>query len=114
VAVPRFFLRETKNVKDNMQWISVKERLPEKPGKKAYEHVYCLVYAPREGSVVRPWNCEHLCWDDESGDDVCNLNEQITHWMPLPDDPGTEHTSEPVSGGTPCSLSEDNNSVQPL
>ena len=92
------------------QWISVKDRLPEKPGKRGYEHVYCLVYAPGEGALVRPWNCEHLCWDDEDGDDYSCLNGHITHWMPLPDKPGSEPTSEqadlgPMSG-LPCTFKD--------
>lgn len=97
-----------------MSWISVNDRLPEKPGKKAYEHVYCLVYAPGEGAVVRPWNCEHLCWDDEDGDDYSGLNGHITHWMPLPAKPGSEPESGPTSG-LPCDFDVSNpEKVKPL
>jgi hypothetical protein len=53
-----------------MKWIRItgREDLPKKPGKRSYEYVDCLIF--HEGEVKqRPWNCEHECWDDESGDD---------------------------------------------
>ena len=45
------------------EWIKPSDRLPEKPGKSSYEYVECLIV--RKGEVLmRPWNCEHQCWDD--------------------------------------------------
>ena len=56
---------------------------PAKPGKKRYEQVPCLVLHQGE-ILIRQWNCEHLVWDREDGDDFfCQTNE-VTHWMPLP------------------------------
>lgn len=69
-----------------MEWISTKERLPEKPGIKDYEQVLCLIYWKGEISLVW-WNCEHLCWDDSSGDDYLCDPKDPTHWMPLPAPP---------------------------
>jgi len=71
-----------------MNWISVKEKQhPDKPDKESYEHVYCLVFVPRYGQMILAWNCEHLCWDSEDGDDVSRYNEQVTYWMELPINP---------------------------
>jgi hypothetical protein len=73
-----------------MEWILCEERLPEKPGKSTYEHVFCLVTIKDRGAAyvtILAWNCEHLCWDDESGDDISNKHEHVTHWMPLPEPP---------------------------
>lgn len=71
------------------EWVSVKDRLPEKPGLVSYEHVYCLIFY--NGDVLlRPWNCEHLCWDDESGDDFELKPKDPTHWMLLPSGPNHE------------------------
>ena len=50
------------------EWIKTSDRLPEKPGKAKYEYVDCLIYFKGE-ILLRPWNCEHLCWDDEAHDD---------------------------------------------
>lgn len=70
-------------------WIKTTDRLPEKPNKKSYEYVDCLIY--HEGEIkMRPWNCEHLCWDDEYYDaHFCDPLEP-THWMPLPPPPTSE------------------------
>lgn len=75
------------------QWVKTKDRLPEKPGKKSYEYVDCLIY--HNGEILqRPWNCEHLCWDDAHYDDFflrpfrtypldattrCAGGERVTH-----------------------------------
>jgi hypothetical protein len=68
------------------EWIKTTDRLPEKPGKAYYEHVGCLVRWHGE-TFIRPWNCEHLCWDDEGGDDFFAAPLDVTHWMPLPEPP---------------------------
>lgn len=67
-------------------WIKTSDRLPAKPGVSRYEHVHCLVYYKREVRILA-WNCEHLCWDDESGDDYLCKPTDPTHWMPLPKPP---------------------------
>ena len=63
-------------------WVRTVDRLPGKPGKDSYEHVDCAIF--RKGEILcRPWNCEHLCWDDEDRDDFfCDALEP-THWMRL-------------------------------
>ena len=67
-------------------WIKTTDRLPEKPGVKAYEYVDCLIVV--KGEVIqRPWNCEHLCWDDVHYDDFEFHPTEPTHWTPLPDAP---------------------------
>ncbi len=67
-------------------WISTTERLPEKPGKRNYEHVACLV-TRGYGTEILMWNCEHECWDDASGDDYECDPLTVTHWQPLPQPP---------------------------
>lgn len=61
-------------------WISVKDRLPEKPGKY-------LVYAQHWIAGVRPIiKCElwiHDKWDKTDA-------FEVTHWMPLPEPPKEE------------------------
>jgi hypothetical protein len=113
-CAPVLFKERKTNFKRKRIWngFQLTTDLPEKPGKKGYEHVYCLVYAPSEGALVRTWNCEHLCWDDEDGDDYSSLNGHITHWMPLPDKPSAQPTSEPLTGpvssGLPCDFDSSN------
>lgn len=68
---------------DALEWIKTSDRLPEKPRKRDYEHVECLIYYKNQ-VLKRPWNCEHLCWDDEDGDDFFCDPEEPTHWPPLP------------------------------
>lgn len=69
-------------------WIKTSDRLPEKPGLKSYEYVDCLIYV--KGEVLqRPWNCEHLCWDDAHYDDFEFHPTEPTHWTPLPPEPET-------------------------
>ena len=70
----------------NNGWIATSEKLPEKPGKDRYEYVECMIF--HKGEIkLRPWNCEHLCWDDESHDDFFCDPKEPTHWMPLPAPP---------------------------
>lgn len=69
-------------------WIATSDRLPAKPDQTRYEHVDCLIVY--RGQVLRrPWNCEHLCWDDEEGDDFFCDATAPTHWRPLPKPPVT-------------------------
>jgi len=68
-------------------WISVNDGLPEKQTLQSYEHVPCLCYTKRDGIVLLMWNCEHLVWDAEDGDDVSSLNEKVLFWQPLPKAP---------------------------
>lgn len=54
----------------SLPWIKITsaDDLPKKPGKRAYEQIDCLVII--RGEVEHcVWNCEHLVWDDSSGDD---------------------------------------------
>jgi hypothetical protein len=69
-----------------MEWISVKDGLPEKNGNSS---IMCLVNDKSWGVICRPYNEYHQCWDDEDGDDYyCDaVNGKITHWMPLPGPP---------------------------
>jgi hypothetical protein len=71
------------------EWVSVKDRLPEKDG---ISSIYCLVYETRYGQRVLPYNEYHECWDQEDGDDFYStaVGGKITHWMPLPEPPKTE------------------------
>lgn len=74
-----------------MEWISVKDRLPETDGR-------CIVYKrydwERGGTgghffviEILSFNTHYQCWDDEDGDDYnCDI-EKVTHWMPLPPAP---------------------------
>lgn len=65
-------------------WIQSKDKLhPDKPGIERYEQIPCLIV--RKGEIlIRLWNCEHLVWDTEDGDDYFCGAEEVTHWMPLP------------------------------
>jgi hypothetical protein len=74
-------------------WIKPSDQLPIKPGLIAYEQIPCLVNWPGCGLCILLWNCEHECWDDESGDDYacdplavdCYIPiSEITKAFPLP------------------------------
>lgn len=75
------------------EWVRTAERLPVKPGKADYEYVDCLIFHKSE-IKLRPWNCEHLCWDDENYDDFYCAAGEPTHWMPLPAPPSLQPASE--------------------
>jgi hypothetical protein len=68
------------------QPIPTHERLPEKPSLESYEHVRCLIFIRNEWQIGM-WNCEHLCWDDDDGDDFLYEAGKPSHWMPLPPPP---------------------------
>ena len=73
-----------------MNWIPTTEKPhPDKPGVKRYEQVPCLVVHGGE-ILLRQWNCEHLVWDTEDGDDFFCRAADVSHWMPLPPMPNTE------------------------
>lgn len=71
---------------DTMEWISVKDRLPE-------EHTDVLCRVPsvinQYGSlmVTASYNKELLCWIDYMGNEMMNAVTLVTHWMPLPEPP---------------------------
>ena len=66
--------------------IETAKRLPGKPGLRSYEHVRCLIFVNGDWEIGM-WNCEHLCWDDDEGDDFRYDPTVPTHWMPLPPPP---------------------------
>ncbi len=66
-----------------MQWTLTKDALPERPGKERYEHVWCIVRMPNGDTLIRPWNCEHLCWDDEAADDFAFEPTKPVAWMAI-------------------------------
>jgi hypothetical protein len=73
------------------EWVSVEDRLPDKPNKAEYEYVDCWIFY--KGQIMRtPWNCEERCWDDADYDDHFCKAKAPTHWMfaPLPAPPETE------------------------
>jgi hypothetical protein len=79
-----------------MQWISTKQKShPDKPGLRDYEQIPCLVVYQGE-VIILQWNCEHLCWDREDGDDFFCGIQDVTHWMLLPAAPPQESTKEEV------------------
>lgn len=59
--------------------------MPAKPGVERYEYVECLVlYKGR--LLLRPWNCEHLVFDDEQHDDFfCDWSD-VSAYRPLTED----------------------------
>ena len=64
------------------QWKDTKNKLPKKPGIKPYEYVECLII--HKGEIkIRPWNCEHLVFDDEDQDDYFCSAEDADYWLPL-------------------------------
>jgi hypothetical protein len=80
------------------EWISVKDRLPERVPNKNYSQVQCLVnkrYDWKRGDnsgtyyqvQILTFNHEHECWDGEDGDDHDCAIDQVTHWQPLPSPP---------------------------
>jgi len=75
-------------------WIPTTEKQhPDKPGLARYEQIPCLVVYHGE-ICIRQWNCQHLVWDEEDGDDFCCKVNEVTHWMPLPPMPnmkGQDH-----------------------
>lgn len=70
-----------------MNWIpTTQQKHPEKPGLKRYEQIPCLVVKGGQIQILQ-WNCEHLVWDREDGDDFYCKADAVSHWMPLPAPP---------------------------
>ncbi len=65
-----------------MNWIKTSEALPQKPGKASYEVIPCVIWVKGEPKLSM-WNCEHLCWDDEEGDDWRYDPTTPTHWAEI-------------------------------
>jgi len=72
----------------DMEWqpIETASELPKKPGLRSYEYVRCLIFVNGDWEIGM-WNCEHLCWDDDEGDDFRYHPTKPTHWMPIPAPP---------------------------
>ena len=69
-----------------MDWISVKDKLPDRQPNVSYSQVQCLVIYKKEIRILT-FNHEHMVWDDFDMDDYfCDIND-VTHWMPLPEYP---------------------------
>lgn len=66
-----------------LPWKATKEGLPEKSGKLNYEQIPCLVISKDVGITMLVWNCEHECWDDESGDDYECDALSVSYYLPL-------------------------------
>jgi len=66
---------------------------PPKPGLKPYEHVDCLIIMKNRPSTVlmRPWNCEHLVWDDADYDDFFCETGDVLCWTPILEAPDREN-----------------------
>ena len=86
VAEARTIARVLREAAEGWIKITCANDLPKKPGKERYEYVECLIF--HKGEIkMRPWNCEHLCWDDEEHDDFfCDAMEP-SHYMKLPAPP---------------------------
>jgi hypothetical protein len=69
------------------KWIPTKKKLyPDKPCMAKGENVPCLIV--HKGQVLlRQWNCKHLVWDDEDGDDFFCKAEDVDYWMLVPQAP---------------------------
>jgi len=73
---------------NGIQWIKTSDELPKKPGIANYEYVDCVIFVNGE-IKFRPWNCEHLCWDDEHYDDFAFEATKPTHWAKINRPPET-------------------------
>ncbi len=78
------------SVKMEIEWHLTSEKPhPDKPEIKNYEHVACFVlqkgmrFHTHDFRLLQ-WNCEHLCWDREDGDDhECDI-DGVTAWAIVP------------------------------
>lgn len=78
-----FYVNAFINGADFVQrWIPVKEELPSNDEERS---IRCLVKTKYGGIVVREYNTEHKCWDDEDGDDYYSdsVGGKVTHWRQI-------------------------------
>lgn len=72
---------------EQMRWISVKERLPEKG-------ICVLVCNPKSISPTYGWYYDDNMWaiNDEPNEDLRKIDHVsfVTHWLPLPEAPDVE------------------------
>ena len=73
----------TRERKEMSEWISVKERLPDKKGEYLVAVNRTSNGKPRGQTVNTAW----YGYRHDGG-----FHEAITHWMPLPDPPAQTHT----------------------
>ena len=71
-----------------MNWISVKDRLPEDMG-------YVFVYCPGlfDGLIMGYYaGYQYKCWNmkGHGSPELSEKLKSVTHWMPLPDKPAEE------------------------
>ncbi len=64
-----------------MEWISVKDRMPEKSGNYLCTIVKCFRWTPQKCLRILWFDHLNKCWTCENCDGI------ITHWMPLPEFP---------------------------
>jgi len=74
----------------NTNWISVKDRLPDRKPNKRHSHL-CLVVFHGEAKILA-YNHEHLCWDQEDLDDYFCDTADVEYWQPLPKLPNTSES----------------------
>lgn len=74
------------------QWISVKDRLPQR------KWIDCLVATKIQGDGTRGFNIAWVNDDNgvwKSNDEwICDGREIVTHWMPLPEPPKEEENGD--------------------
>ena len=70
-------------VEAGARWNKTVDGLPQKPGKRDYEQIECLIMLPNGDLEISVWNCEHLVWDDAEGDDFRYDPGYPTHWLAL-------------------------------
>ncbi len=82
-----------------LRWNKTADGLPQKPGKRDYEQIECLIILPNGDLEISVWNCEHLVWDDAEGDDFRYDPGYPTHWIALaPFRAAIRAQSAPVGG----------------
>jgi hypothetical protein len=73
-----------------MEWISVRDRLPEKDkdvlvslhGKLYTGESYSMIWISNLTTLYGPGNCNEIEWTCKAANE-----EDVTHWMPLPEPP---------------------------
>ncbi len=85
-------------------WIKITSGadMPQKDRPGWYEQYDCLVF--HKGEIKHlVWNCEHLCWDDSSGDDFYCDPLEPSHYMLFPESPERDDAAKNT---TPADKSE--------